>query len=177
MKTFLGNVFSLQMVPTGAELCARVCSPVGARRFARNATSVVGHADTARVFARALGVPVAHNRANITLARGDLLLVGQVVGGRLPEGATTLPAGVSIQWMLVEVLREPAVVPDDGAALADTLGSRFPSICVHLRAGTIPGDDDPAWDEIVDLRYATERGGAPPTAIRDLGRLGWEVYW
>jgi hypothetical protein len=40
----------------------------------------------------------------VTLAKGDMVLVGQVTGGRLPEGATTLPAGVTIQWLLVTLL-------------------------------------------------------------------------
>jgi len=55
-------------------------------------TSVVGHPDTANV----LGV--AFNRASLTLQKGDELLVAQLVGGRLPEGATTLPEGFSFKF-------------------------------------------------------------------------------
>lgn len=33
----------------------------------------------------------------------DTLYVGQVVGGRLPEGATTLPDGFEIKFIRVEI--------------------------------------------------------------------------
>ena len=48
-------------------------------------TSVIGHKDTANV----LGVKM--NRINVTLRKGAVAYVAQLQGGRLPEGATTLP--------------------------------------------------------------------------------------
>ena len=74
-----------------------------ARHVAREATSAVGHADTARVFAAALERPVEANRVTVALARGERALVGQYVGPRLPEGATALPEGARIDWLLVTV--------------------------------------------------------------------------
>lgn len=63
--------------------------------------SVVGHADTARVFSQILGREVEPNRASIRLAEGDVALVGQYIGPRLPEGATELPEGARIEWWAV----------------------------------------------------------------------------
>ncbi len=60
--------------------------------------SAVGHADTAAV----LGVDC--NRVNVSLNKGDTAYVAQLVGGRLPEGATTLPEGFSFRFVKVEVL-------------------------------------------------------------------------
>jgi hypothetical protein len=48
-----------------------------------------------------LGVTIACNRESITLTDGDILLVGQYVGPRLPEGATTLPENSRIDWKIV----------------------------------------------------------------------------
>lgn len=62
--------------------------------------SAVGHADTANVFSDILGFPIAHNRINVTLSETDGVLVGQISTGRLPEGCTTLPEGVKINWFI-----------------------------------------------------------------------------
>jgi hypothetical protein len=43
------------------------------------------------------------NRANVSLAAGDRVLVGQYSGPRLPEGTTTLPEGATIKWLVVTV--------------------------------------------------------------------------
>jgi len=65
--------------------------------------SAVGHADTAAVFSSILGVPVPCNRVTVTLERGQDAIIGQYSGPRLPEGATTLPDGAAVKWLLVEV--------------------------------------------------------------------------
>ncbi len=65
--------------------------------------SAVGHADTAAVFGSVLGAPVAAARVTVSLTTGETVLVGQYRGPRLPEGATTLPEGATIQWCLVTV--------------------------------------------------------------------------
>lgn len=44
-------------------------------------------------------VPV--NRASYTLVPGEKLLVAQYKGPRLPEGATKLPEGATIEFYLV----------------------------------------------------------------------------
>ena len=71
--------------------------------------SAVGHADTARVFEAVLGdVIVPCNRATVILRAGDTAILGQYSGPRLPEGATEMPEGASIKWLLVQVV-EPNV--------------------------------------------------------------------
>ena len=49
----------------------------------------------------ALGIPVPVNRKSIKLGSGDILLVGQYVGPRLPEGATELPENATIEWWAI----------------------------------------------------------------------------
>jgi hypothetical protein len=65
--------------------------------------SAVGHQDTANVFSSILGVPVPMNRTSVVLKSGDTALLGQYSGPRLPEGATTLPEGAKIKWILVDI--------------------------------------------------------------------------
>ena len=103
-RLLLANAFSLNMLgsfPASVEVEA-----IGlprARELAREAQSVVGHADTAAVFSSELGLEVPANRATVQLAPGDELVVGQYRGPRLPEGATELPEGASITWLLVRI--------------------------------------------------------------------------
>ena len=59
--------------------------------------SAIGHQDTANV----LGVQM--NRVNVSLASGDVAYVAQLVGGRLPEGSTTLPDGFMFKFVKVTV--------------------------------------------------------------------------
>ena len=70
-----------------------------ARALSSGFTSAIGHADTANVVGSLLGVEVAMNRINVTLTAETELYVAQVVGGRLPEGCTTLPEGVTIKFV------------------------------------------------------------------------------
>lgn len=93
MNAFIGNAFSLQMLKS----LNAVISTEEVDTFPKDATSVVGHQDTANV----LGV--AFNRASLKLDEGDVLYVAQVVGGRLPEGCTTLPDGFQMKFVKVTV--------------------------------------------------------------------------
>jgi len=107
MKTYISNAFSLQMVAGNATIrTKKVNLPAIARRLI-NPVSVVGHADTARVFEALLGIPIAQNRQSITLTDKDTLYIGQISGGRLPEGATTLPKNFKITWLCVRLDAEP----------------------------------------------------------------------
>jgi len=95
--TYLGNAFSLQMLQeTPATLKVQEVSKEEV--FGSNFVSVVGHQDTANI----LGVKM--NRVSVTLKKGDILYVAQLTGGRLPEGATTLPEGFSFKFMKVEII-------------------------------------------------------------------------
>ena len=103
---FLANAFSLNMLSSGYNVFEIIVSRVFASEAgeaAVGATSVVGHPDTAAVFAGLLGREVACNRASVTLASGDEVLVGQYSGPRLPEGATSLPERARIDWLLVKI--------------------------------------------------------------------------
>ena len=59
--------------------------------------SIIGHEDLANI----LGVPC--NRVNTKLKEGDILFVAQYVGGRLPEGSSTLPEGAEIKFIKIKV--------------------------------------------------------------------------
>lgn len=103
-KIYLGNAFSLQMV-SGEEVTVNVKTVEAAEVANTEFTSCIGHVDTATVVSSLLGgKEVEPNRVNVTLEPGDILYVAQVTGGRLPEGATTLPEGIEIVFKRVEIL-------------------------------------------------------------------------
>ena len=94
MKKYIANAFSLQMLSElPASIKVEKCTEEEA--LSKENTSVVGHPDTARV----LGV--AFNRVSVKVNKGDVVYVAQVVGGRLPEGCTTLPEGLSMVFLKV----------------------------------------------------------------------------
>lgn len=101
------NAFSLNMLPRhlGVNIYVENLSVSDAQRLLKvNAfESYVGHADTAALFSNILEMPVCSIRQNVTLTGGDQAIVGQYIGPRLPEGATTLPEGAQIKWFLVEI--------------------------------------------------------------------------
>ena len=100
---FLLNAFSLNMLVGNADIVVREVSQKVAACLAANCTSAVGHADTAAVFSNVLGVEIPCNRVTVALRDGDVALVGQYSGPRLPEGATSLPEGATIKWLVVGV--------------------------------------------------------------------------
>ena len=107
MTTYISNAFSLAMIPDGGTVrVKKVNLPAIAQRLV-NPVSIVGHADTAQVFTSLLGIDVSANRQSITLTDKDILYVGQLIGGRLPEGATKLPEGFEIIWMCVRIDAHP----------------------------------------------------------------------
>lgn len=89
---YLLNAFSAQMItiPCNVKFTEVDQLPQGL-------TSAIGHQDTANV----LGVPM--NRTNVHLDKGDTAYIAQLVGGRLPEGSTTLPNGFAFKYIKVEV--------------------------------------------------------------------------
>jgi hypothetical protein len=102
-NVFLGNAFSLQMLDLSKARTVDVV-PVTAEDVASTQfVSVVGHQDTANVLTTLLGVEVPFNRASVRLEDGDILFVAQVTGGRLPEGCTELPAGVTLTFLKVSL--------------------------------------------------------------------------
>lgn len=90
---YVTNAFSLQMVKANSYTIKvnKIDS------LPNNLESAIGHADTAAV----LGYKP--NRVSIELKKGDRLYVAQLMGGRLPEGATTLPEGFSFNFYCIYV--------------------------------------------------------------------------
>ena len=99
-KVYLGNAFSLQMVADNAIIAKVEVSP---EQVPVNAESIIGHKDTAAVVSTILGRDVPCNRASVMLSDEDVLYVAQVVGGRLPEGATTIPDGMELKFYRITV--------------------------------------------------------------------------
>ena len=90
---YLLNAFSLQMLKDfPCECCYEEVSTLP-----QGLISAVGHQDTANV----LGVQM--NRINVSLSKGDVAYVAQLQGGRLPEGAVTLPEGFKFKFFKVTV--------------------------------------------------------------------------
>ena len=103
------NAFSLAMLPqlSGVSVSVTEITLAQAQGLAEQGLqSYVGHAAACSLFTALLGVPVAENRVSSKLACGEVALVGQYTGPRLPEGATTLPEGAAIAWCLVRVTCE-----------------------------------------------------------------------
>ena len=107
---FILNAFSLNMIDGDANIAVRQVSQATAASLAAHCTSAVGHADTAAVFSSVLGVEIPCNRATVALKEGDVALVGQYSGPRLPEGAVSLPEGATIKWVVVGV-NAPSLEP------------------------------------------------------------------
>jgi hypothetical protein len=102
---YVSNAFSLSMLDReGPAFTPQAITLQGAKELVRAAEweSAVGHENTAALFAKVLDWGVPANRVSIRLGENDQLLVGQYVGPRLEEGATSLPEGARIDWWLVE---------------------------------------------------------------------------
>ncbi len=103
MTTYILNAFSLGMLPAVAcNLSVRPLTREEARELADGAESAVGHESTAAVFGAELDRHVICARSTVALKPGDVVIVGQYIGPRLPEGATSLPEGARIEWRWVE---------------------------------------------------------------------------
>jgi hypothetical protein len=117
---YVGNAFSLQMVQDCTVRVESISLEDAQVLIDANWVDVafcIGHADTAAVAcselntgyryhgnsANKLTVEEVFQRRNINLNAGDVLLVLQVTGGRLPEGCTELPEGIQLQWRKVTV--------------------------------------------------------------------------
>lgn len=99
-KVFIGNAFSLQMVADNAIICKEEVTP---KDIPQEAVSIIGHKDTAAVVSDIIGREIPCNRASVMLDDEDTLYVAQIVGGRLPEGATTIPDGMEIRFYRITV--------------------------------------------------------------------------
>ena len=104
MKLF--NAFSIQMISSLEEASVffkKISVEQAKNLLADGADSYIGHADTANVVSSILDMKIPCQRRFGTLMPGETAVVAQVLGGRLPEGATTLPEGMTIQFFQVTV--------------------------------------------------------------------------
>ena len=101
---YITNAFSIQMLPTvETGLTFKPITLEQAMKMvkANIFISSVGHADTANVVSELLNADIPMNRIPIKLGDNDVALIAQLMGGRLPEGATTIPEGMTIQFWVV----------------------------------------------------------------------------
>ncbi len=71
-----------------------------------NCQSGIGHYDLANILSAILGLKVEVNRTTLKIEPNDTLMVAQYSGERLPEGATSLPAGAKVEFWVVQILPE-----------------------------------------------------------------------
>ena len=100
---YITNAFSIQMLSVATTLNFKPVTLGQAQKMVKTNAfiSAVGHEDTANVVSNLLNSTVEMNRISVNLKDNDVLLVAQLLGGRLPEGATTIPDGMSIQFWVV----------------------------------------------------------------------------
>ena len=106
MAIYLSNAFSLSMIAhlghCDLDVTTNICNYQQMVEDLKP-TSIVGHQDTANLFSNILCMDVPMNGVSVTLEKGDILIVGQYTGPRLPEGTSILPEGASINWMCINV--------------------------------------------------------------------------
>ena len=109
MKTIVANAFSYNMFDWNqiSEVTS-VAKKLSLEEFAdelkkKEWTSSIGHGDMAGLLTKITGVEIPMNKCNDKLIPGDVLLVAQYTGPRLPEGATQLPEGASIVFLKCEI--------------------------------------------------------------------------
>lgn len=96
-NVYISNAFSLQMLNSDCMVSVKEITADEFDDVKNTAKSVVGHKDTATV----LGVEF--NRESISLNKGDVLYVAQIIDERLPEGATELPDGFKFKFLKVAI--------------------------------------------------------------------------
>ena len=101
---YISNAFSLNMLSSEDFSLIRV-KEVAPSEIPHDVESVIGHKDTASVVSNIVGFETPFNRANLVMDCDDVLYVAQYKGPRLPEGATRLPEGASINFL--EVTMKP----------------------------------------------------------------------
>ena len=104
---YIVNAFSIQMLtPSATDRATMSFKPVTLEQAIKMVetnifVSAIGHEDTANVVSNLFKKEIPMNRISVNLGNNDVLLVAQLMGGRLPEGATTIPEGMTIQFWVV----------------------------------------------------------------------------
>lgn len=114
MPVKLANAFSLNMVP--ADLPARLrleeLRLQDVRRI-QDLESHIGHESTCYLLSSLLGRPIELQRSTLCMSPGEMIIVAQYSGPRLPEGATSLPEGASIRFVAVTLEPNHLEAPND----------------------------------------------------------------
>lgn len=109
---YITNAFSLQMLDL-TEISLISVKPISleeVKSMKDNLVSALGHQDIANVLSEMIGVKLPVNRISNKLEFDEPILVAQFTGGRLPEGATKLPEGFTIKFVLVKKLNPHSTV-------------------------------------------------------------------
>lgn len=106
-RLYVSSAFSLNMLETPAsiDVSELTLEEVIDMLHSYSWESCVGHESTARVMSQLTGVEIPVNRKTVKLARGDMMIVFQIMT-RLPEGKVLSEEelkSIPTQWFLVEV--------------------------------------------------------------------------
>lgn len=109
MKVYISNAFSIKMIDRERR-CIKFfpCTLEEVRKYAASVwlSSAVGHQSTAEVYSRLLGVEVPCQRVEIKLRGDDIIFLGEIKGGRLPEGIVLSEIDPSqIEWWRIQLLQ------------------------------------------------------------------------
>jgi len=97
---FLASSFSFQMITNfPSDLHTDEITKEKFDYYKQHAISYMGNEDLANL------LNVDYNRESLKLRGGDVLLVAQLMGGKLPKGATELPHNVSIKYLCIHILK------------------------------------------------------------------------
>lgn len=105
MAVYLNNAFSLSMIEGSRALIEvrKITKDEVVSILGNSFSNIIGHSDTANIVANDLGIPNTAERKTISLGKGDILIVAQYIGPRLPEGTTKLPEGAKIEYFVVTI--------------------------------------------------------------------------
>lgn len=101
---YICNAFSLAMISQFKDVtirCRKVTVEEVRQILSDGFHSSLGHEMTAKVVSDMIGITIPVNRDKTVLQPGDILIVTQYLGPRLPEGAVTLPPGAVIEFYAV----------------------------------------------------------------------------
>ena len=105
-KLIVTNAFSLQMIDESKTIRFTRLEDCEALALYDNhyyKKSAIGHEDLANVLSQRFDRQIEFNRINVRLEDEAVLLVAQLVGGRLPLGTTELPEDCSLSFYKVEI--------------------------------------------------------------------------
>lgn len=102
---YLANAFSGQMVPDFCVISKKLVTRERVRELIMwEWESCIKDKDMMTVLSKVLDAYDQRNRESISMTEDDILIVAELQGGRLPEGATALPEGCQFVFHTYHVL-------------------------------------------------------------------------